>query len=197
MAPVIPVLAVENVADARPLAEALVAGGLPVLEVTLRTEAALDVISEMAQVPGAVVGAGTVLNPNDIEAVAKRGAKFAVSPGVTPQLLDAMKEDIVAMLPGGATGSEMMTLLDHGYDMQKFFPANVAGGPSAIKSFGGPLPQITFCPTGGVSPSNANDYLSLSNVVCVGGSWITPKDAMTAKDWGKIKELATEAARLG
>ncbi len=196
LAPIIPVLVVDDVAHARPLAEALVAGGLPALEVTLRTDAALDVIREMAKVPGGVVGAGTLLTPEDVLAAKEAGAKFGVSPGATDKLLDACEAADLPLLPGAATASEAMRLLERGYDMLKFFPAEASGGAPALKAIGAPIPQIAFCPTGGVSMKNANDYLNLPNVVCAGGSWVAPKDAVLAGDWARIEELAREAAAL-
>ncbi|MQQ10214.1 bifunctional 4-hydroxy-2-oxoglutarate aldolase/2-dehydro-3-deoxy-phosphogluconate aldolase [Epibacterium sp. SM1979] len=196
LAPIVPVLVVDDVADARPLAEALVAGGLPALEVTLRTDAALDVIREMAQVEGGVVGAGTLVTPADVEAAVEAGAMFGVSPGATAKLLDAAEACGLPMLPGAATASEAMALLERGYDMLKFFPAEASGGAPALKAIGAPLPQISFCPTGGVSPQNAMDYLSLPNVVCAGGSWVAPKNLVKAGDWDGIKDLAAEASQL-
>jgi 2-dehydro-3-deoxyphosphogluconate aldolase/(4S)-4-hydroxy-2-oxoglutarate aldolase len=196
LAPIVPVLVVHDVAHARPLAEALVAGGLPALEVTLRTPAALDVIAEMAKVEGGVVGAGTLLTPADVKAAKAAGAKFGVSPGATDTLLSAAEEEGLAMLPGAATSSEVMALLERGYSMLKFFPAEASGGAPALKSFASPLPQISFCPTGGVSSSNASDYLSLPNVVCAGGSWVAPTDLVQAGDWAGIEELARAASQL-
>lgn len=196
LAPIVPVLVVHDVAHARPLAEALVAGGLPALEVTLRTPAALDVIAEMAKVEGGVVGAGTLLTPADVKAAKAAGAKFGVSPGATDTLLSAAEEEGLAMLPGAATSSEAMALLERGYSMLKFFPAEASGGAPALKSFASPLPQISFCPTGGVSPSNAADYLSLPNVVCAGGSWVAPISLVQAGDWAGIEELARAASQL-
>ena len=196
LAPIIPVLVVDDVAHARPLAEALVAGGLPALEVTLRTPAALDVIREMASVPGGVVGAGTLLTPADVQAAKEAGAQFGVSPGATARLLDACEEADLPLLPGAATASEAMRLLERGYTMLKFFPAEASGGAPALKAIGAPIPQISFCPTGGVSLKNAPDYLSLGNVVCAGGSWVAPKDAVEAGDWSRIETLAREAAAL-
>lgn len=196
-APIVPVLVVEDVAHARPLAEALVAGGLPALEVTLRTPAALDVIAEMAKVPGGVVGAGTLLTPDDVAAAKAAGAQFGVSPGATDALLDAAEAHDLPMLPGAATASEAMRLLERGYTVLKFFPAEAAGGAPFLKSLASPLPQIRFCPTGGVSPANAGDYLGLPNVICAGGSWVAPKPAMAAGDWAGIEALAREAAALG
>ena len=197
LAPVIPVLVVDDAAHARPLAEALVAGGLPVLEVTLRTPAALDVIREMAQVEGGNVGAGTLLTPKDVQAAVDAGATFGVSPGATDRLLDAAEEAGLPMLPGAATSSEVMALLERGYTVQKFFPAEANGGAPALKAIGSPLPQVRFCPTGGVSLKNAHDYLGLSNTLCVGGSWVAPKDKVASGDWDGITALAREASRLG
>lgn len=196
LAPIIPVLVVDDAAHARPLAEALVAGGLPALEVTLRTPAALDVIREMAKVPGGVVGAGTLLTPADVQAAKEAGATFGVSPGATDRLLDACEEADLPLLPGAATATEAMRLLERGYTMLKFFPAEASGGAPALKAIGAPIPQISFCPTGGVSMKNANDYLSLPNVLCAGGSWVAPKDAVEAGDWKRIEALAREAAAL-
>ena len=196
LAPVIPVLVLDDVATARPLAEALVAGGLPVLEVTLRTPVALDVISEMAKVEGGVVGAGTLLTPQDVKNAVDAGATFGVSPGATDTLLEACEAADLPLLPGAATSSEVMRLLERGYRVQKFFPAETNGGAPALKAIGAPLPQVKFCPTGGVSPKNAPIYLGLSNTLCVGGSWVAPKDLIAAKDWSAIKALAVEAAAL-
>ncbi len=196
LAPIVPVLVVDDPSQARPLAEALVAGGLPALEVTLRTPAALDAISEMAQVPGGVVGAGTLVTPEDVRAAIQAGAQFGVSPGATDALIAACEAEGLPLLPGAATASEAMRLLEQGYDMLKFFPAEASGGAPALKAIGAPLPQISFCPTGGVSPQNATDYLSLSNVVCAGGSWVAPKQMVTDGDWAGIEALAREAAKL-
>ncbi|AUQ65512.1 bifunctional 4-hydroxy-2-oxoglutarate aldolase/2-dehydro-3-deoxy-phosphogluconate aldolase [Phaeobacter inhibens] len=196
LAPIVPVLVVHDVAHARPLAEALVAGGLPALEVTLRTPAALDVIAEMAKVKGGVVGAGTLITPEDVTRAVAAGAQFGVSPGATDTLLDAAEAAGLPMLPGAATASEAMRLLDRGYDMLKFFPAEASGGAPALKAIGAPLPQISFCPTGGVSPDNADSYLSLSNVVCAGGSWVAPTKLVEAGDWDGIRDLARAASQL-
>ena len=196
LAPIIPVLVVEDASHARPLAQALVGGGLPALEVTLRTPAALDVIREMAQVPGGVVGAGTLLTPADVRAAKAAGATFGVSPGATDTLLKACEDEDLPLLPGAATASEAMALLERGYTMLKFFPAEASGGAPALKSIGAPIPQIAFCPTGGVTPENARDYLSLPNVICAGGSWVAPKDAVASGDWARIEALARAAAAL-
>ena len=196
LAPIVPVLVVHDVAHARPLAEALVAGGLPALEVTLRTPAALDVIAEMAKVKGGVVGAGTLVTPDDVTRAIAAGAQFGVSPGATDSLLDACEAQGLPMLPGAATASEAMRLLARGYDMLKFFPAEASGGAPALKAIGAPLPQISFCPTGGVSPDNAHSYLSLSNVVCAGGSWVAPSKLVEVGDWDAIRDLARAASQL-
>ena len=196
MAPVIPVLVVNDAAQAKGLATALVAGGLPVLEVTLRTAAALDVIREMAQVEGGVVGAGTLLTPKDVQNAVDAGAKFGVSPGATDTILSACEEAGLPLLPGAATSSEVMRLLERGYTVQKFFPAEANGGAPALKAIGAPIPQVSFCPTGGVSMKNVRDYLSLSNVLCCGGSWVAPADKGASGDWNGIETLAREAAAL-
>ncbi|WP_170456118.1 bifunctional 4-hydroxy-2-oxoglutarate aldolase/2-dehydro-3-deoxy-phosphogluconate aldolase [Ruegeria arenilitoris] len=196
LAPIVPVLVVDDATHARPLAEALVAGGLPALEVTLRTPAALDAIRAMAQVPGGVVGAGTLVTPDDVRAAKEAGAQFGVSPGATDALIAACESEGLPLLPGAATATEAMRLLEQGYDMLKFFPAEASGGAPALKAIGAPLPQITFCPTGGVSPANARDYLSLPNVICAGGSWVAPKQMVAQGDWAGIEALAREAAAL-
>jgi 2-dehydro-3-deoxyphosphogluconate aldolase/(4S)-4-hydroxy-2-oxoglutarate aldolase len=196
LAPVIPVLVIDDAASAADLARALVKGGLPALEVTLRTPAALEAIRAMADVEGGVVGAGTLLTPADVKAAKAAGAKFGVSPGATPRLLDACAEADLPLLPGAATATEVMTLLELGYSVQKFFPAEASGGAPALKSIGGPIPQVRFCPTGGISLKNARDYLTLPNVMCVGGSWVAPAGLVAAGDWDAITALAAEAAKL-
>lgn len=196
LAPVIPVLVIDDLNHALPLARALIAGGLPVLEVTLRTDCAIDAISAMAKVPGARVGAGTVLTAHDAARAKAAGAEFAVSPGAAPGLIAACVAQDLPLLPGAVTASEVMTLLEIGYRMLKFFPAGPAGGPPVLKALHGPLPQASFCPTGGVSLANATDYLSLPNVACVGGSWVAPAAMMAAGDWDGITALAKEAAAL-
>ena len=196
LAPVVPVLVVEDAATAADLARALVAGGLPALEVTLRTPAALDVIREMAGVEGGVVGAGTLLTPQDVANAVDAGALFGVSPGATDRLLDAAAEAGLPMLPGAATATEAMALLEKGYTVQKFFPAEASGGAAALKAIGAPIPQIRFCPTGGVSLANARDYLGLPNTICVGGSWVAPKSKVDQGDWNGIEALAREASLL-
>jgi len=196
LAPVVPVLVIEDVTRAQGLARALIAGGLPALEVTLRTAGALEAIRAMADVEGGVMGAGTLLTPDDVKAAKAAGAKFGVSPGATQKLLDACAEYELPLLPGAATASEVMALLEQGYTVQKFFPAEAAGGAPALKSIGGPIPQVRFCPTGGVSLKNAHSYLALPNVMCVGGSWVAPTAMVAASDWAGITALAAEAAQL-
>lgn len=196
LAPVIPVLVIEDVAHAVPLAEALVAGGLPALEVTLRTPAALDVIRAMASVEGGMVGAGTLLTPEDVRAAKEAGARFGVSPGITDRLVAACEEADLPLLGGVATVGEAMGMLERGYSVCKFFPAEANGGAKALKAFAGPLPQMNFCPTGGVTPENAKDYLSLPNVLCVGGSWIASSDLVNAGKWSEIEERARVASGL-
>ena len=196
LAPVIPVLVVENPDIAKPLAEALISGGLPVLEVTLRTESALDVISEMAKVPGGLVGAGTITKARDVKDAINAGANFAVSPGSTDNILEACEQQNVPILPGAATSSEIMRLFDLGYSVQKFFPAEAIGGQSALKAIGGPLPNVKFCPTGGITIDNAKGYLELKNTLCVGGSWIAPQRLIENRDWKSIKELAKTASKI-
>lgn len=196
LAPIIPVLVVNDPAHAQPLAAALVAGGLPALEVTLRTPCALEAIAEMAKVKGGVVGAGTLLTPQDVENAKDAGATFGVSPGATAHLIDACAANELPLLPGAATASEVMFLFEQGFDLMKFFPAEANGGVPVLKAIGAPIPQVSFCPTGGVTIANAPDYLSLPNVVCAGGSWVAPKSAIEAGDWAEVERLATEAAAL-
>ncbi len=192
--PVIPVMVVEKVEHAVPMAKALLAGGVRVLEITLRTRAAIDVIRAISsEVPDAIVGAGTVLTPEELRMMADAGGTFALSPGMTPTLLEAANNGPIGFIPGIATSSELMMGLEMGYDVFKFFPAEAAGGVKAIKSIGGPFPQCTFCPTGGISPSNYRDYLALGNVACVGGSWLVPGDAAQKGDWDRITRLARDA----
>ena len=177
-----------------PLAKALIAGGIKVLEVTLRTPVALDVIKKIAdEVPEAIIGAGTVTNAQQLKQVVEAGAKFAISPGLTEALLEAGKGYDIPLIPGISSISDLMTAKDAGYDHLKFFPAEASGGVKALKSIGGPFPDVTFCPTGGIGPANYNDYLALSNVRCVGGSWVAPDDAIESGDWDKITQLAKEA----
>ena len=188
-----PVLVVEDIDSAIPLAQALIRGGLSVLEVTLRTSCALDAIAEMAKLEGAVVGAGTILTANDMESVKQAGAVFGVTPGTTPLLLDTAKACGLPLIPGVATASEVMKVSEQGYKFLKFFPAESSGGVNALSSFSGPLPDIQFCPTGGITSDNASAYLNLKNVICVGGSWVAPKQLVNSKQWDKIEELAKNA----
>ncbi|MDB2422206.1 bifunctional 4-hydroxy-2-oxoglutarate aldolase/2-dehydro-3-deoxy-phosphogluconate aldolase [Paracoccaceae bacterium] len=196
LAPVIPVLVIEDATIAEPLAEALIRGGLPTLEVTLRSAAALDAIRAMSKIVGATVGAGTLLSGQDVRAAKEAGAVFGVSPGATDNLLQACEDSDMPLLPGAATASEVMRLMERGYRMQKFFPAEASGGVPALQSIGGPLPQVTFCPTGGIGAVNAPAYLALSNTVCVGGSWVAPKSLVEKRDWQAIEALARQAAQL-
>lgn len=196
LAPVIPVLVVTDAGAAADLAAALVKGGLPALEVTLRTPAALDAIREMAAVEGGVVGAGTLMTSRDVEQAKEAGATFGVSPGATDRLLDACEANDLPLLPGTATASDVMRLYERGYTAMKFFPAEVNGGVPALKAIGAPIPQVGFCPTGGIDLARAPSYLGLSNVLCVGGSWVAPADRVAARDWAAITGLAAEAAAL-
>ena len=196
-APVIPVIVLNDTAHAVPLARALLAGGIRMLEVTLRTPAALACIEAIArEVPDAVVGAGTVRGAADAQAAALAGARFAVSPGYTRAVGKACHELGLALLPGVATGSEIMLAQEDGYQALKFFPALQAGGAPMLKAWGGPFGDVKFCPTGGITPGNAREFLALPNVACVGGSWLTPADAIAAGDWDRITRLAAEAAGL-
>ncbi|MBA6338387.1 MULTISPECIES: bifunctional 4-hydroxy-2-oxoglutarate aldolase/2-dehydro-3-deoxy-phosphogluconate aldolase [unclassified Colwellia] len=194
MGPIVPVLVIKDVEDALPIAKALLAAGIKVLEVTLRTPAALDVIKIIAQeLPEACVGAGTVTNREMLQRCQEAGAKFAISPGLTKDLLKAGNEGNIALIPGISSISEMMDGIDFGYDHLKFFPAEASGGVKAIQSMGGPFPDIRFCPTGGINLSNVKDYLALSNVACCGGSWLVTDEIIKNKDWAKITELAKQA----
>jgi 2-dehydro-3-deoxyphosphogluconate aldolase/(4S)-4-hydroxy-2-oxoglutarate aldolase len=196
-APVIPVITIEREADAIPLAQALIAGGLTVLEVTLRTQAALKAISDLrARFPDALVGAGTVLTEQQAQAAKAAGAQFFVSPGSTPAVLAAADKAGVPLLPGAATPSEMMLLAERGYTVQKFFPAEAAGGVPMLKSLSAVLAHIRFCPTGGLTPENANSYLALPNVVCIGGSWMVSKKLVDGHQWGEIERLSRLTAAL-
>ena len=196
-APVIPVIVLNDVAHAVPMARALVAGGIRMLEVTLRTSQALACIEAIAkEVPEAIVGAGTVRNAADAKAAANAGAKFAVSPGYTPAVGQACRDEGLSLLPGVATGSEIMMAQEDGYTELKFFPAMQAGGPAMLKAWGGPFFDVCFCPTGGVTAQNASEFLSLSNVACVGGSWLVPAEALAKGDWARIEMLAREACQL-
>jgi 2-dehydro-3-deoxyphosphogluconate aldolase/(4S)-4-hydroxy-2-oxoglutarate aldolase len=197
LAPVIPVLKIERLEDAVPLAEALVKGGLPVLEVTLRSEVALEAISQIVkEVEGARVGAGTVTNSTNLNQAVDAGSEFIFTPGATPALFEAALAAKIPMVPGVQTVSEMMMGLDFGYRRFKFFPAAAAGGTPVLKSIEGPFPEVKFCPTGGIRPTNAQEYLALNNVMCVGGTWLTPDELIEAKDWKAIEALAQQAAAL-
>ncbi|MGZ5030894.1 MAG: bifunctional 4-hydroxy-2-oxoglutarate aldolase/2-dehydro-3-deoxy-phosphogluconate aldolase, partial [Methylobacter sp.] len=192
--PVMPVMVIQNLEDAVPLAKALVAGGITVLEITLRTPIALDAVRLISQeVKDAIVGAGTITTPEQLKAAEEAGAVFAISPGLTPKLLAAANEGNIALIPGISTLSELMLGMEYGLDHFKFFPAEAAGGIPMLKSIAGPIPRVTFCPTGGISPENYNNYLQLSNVACVGGSWLAPVDVVKAKNWAKVTELAKQA----
>jgi 2-dehydro-3-deoxyphosphogluconate aldolase/(4S)-4-hydroxy-2-oxoglutarate aldolase len=192
--PVIPVMVIQNAAHAVPIARALVAGGVRVLEITLRTPAALEAIAVIRrEVPDAMVGAGTVTSEADLEAITLAGAVFAISPGLTPRLLEAANRRGIALIPGIATVSELMTGIELGYDHFKFFPARVAGGVQALQAIAGPFPGITFCPTGGITFDNYRDYLALKNVACVGGSWLCTTDAIEKQDWESITRTARAA----
>jgi 2-dehydro-3-deoxyphosphogluconate aldolase/(4S)-4-hydroxy-2-oxoglutarate aldolase len=196
-APVIPVIVLNDVVHAVPMARALVAGGIRMLEVTLRTSQALACIEAIAkEVPEAIVGAGTVRNASDAKAAANAGAKFAVSPGYTPSVGQACRDVGLSLLPGVATGSEIMMAQEDGYTELKFFPAMQAGGSAMLKAWGGPFFDVRFCPTGGVTAQNASEFLSLPNVACVGGSWLVPAEALANGDWARIEKLAREACQL-
>jgi 2-dehydro-3-deoxyphosphogluconate aldolase / (4S)-4-hydroxy-2-oxoglutarate aldolase len=197
LAPVIPVITIERVEDAVPLARALVSGGLRLLEITLRTAAGRDAAAAIvAEVPEAVVGVGTVLTPQDLARSRELGARFALSPGATPELLDAAATSDLPFMPGVATASELMAALARGFDIVKFFPAVPAGGVAALKALAGPFPQVRFCPTGGVSEDNAAEWLALPNVVVVGGSWLTPASEIRGGAWDRITERARRSANL-
>jgi 2-dehydro-3-deoxyphosphogluconate aldolase/(4S)-4-hydroxy-2-oxoglutarate aldolase len=196
--PVVPVVVLDDADAAVPLARALVAGGIRVIEVTLRTPAAIDAIGRIArEVPDALVGAGTVLDGDQLAKSRAAGAAFAVSPGYAPRLLDAADASPLPLLPGASTAAEAMSLAERGYRLLKFFPAEPAGGPAYLKALASPLPMLRFCPTGGIDRASAPRYLALGNVVCVGGSWLTPADRIAAGDWAAIEALARDAAGLG
>ncbi len=193
--PVIPVMVINNLEHAVPLAHALVEGGLKVLEITLRTPVALEAIRSIkAEVPNAIVGAGTIINIDTLNQAIDAGSEFLVSPGVTNSLINHAINSGVPILPGVATPSEAMKLMEKGITAMKFFPAEAAGGVPMLKSIGGPLPQITFCPTGGINPENAKQYLALNNVACVGGSWMAPANLVDAEDWDEIKKRAEQVS---
>ncbi|EPC01182.1 ketohydroxyglutarate aldolase [Litchfieldella anticariensis FP35 = DSM 16096] len=194
-AEIIPVITIERLEDAVPIGRALVEGGLPVLEITLRTACALEAIKRIREaLPGASIGVGTVLTPAQYRQAEQVGADFVVTPGTTEALYRYGVSSPVPMLPGVSTVSELMTGWQYGYRRFKFFPAEASGGAKALKAFGAPIPEARFCPTGGITVDNADDYLSLPNVMCVGGSWLTPKSLIEAEDWAGIRELARQAA---
>src|SRR5690606_28058077 len=197
LSPVLPVVVLHDAEQAVPVAHALRDGGVRVMELTLRTDAALEAIRRVAsEVPDVVVGAGTVISPDQAKQAADAGAAFLVTPGATDTLLDAAVETRLPLLPGASTVSEAMRLAERGFDTLKFFPAEASGGPTALSAIGGPLPQLRFCPTGGITPTNAPRYLALPNVGCVGGTWLTPADALAARDYARIETLAREASAL-
>jgi 2-dehydro-3-deoxyphosphogluconate aldolase/(4S)-4-hydroxy-2-oxoglutarate aldolase len=192
--PVMPVMVIQDLENAVPLAKALVAGGIRVLEITLRTPVALEAIRAIAnEVPDAIVGAGTILTPEQLQQAADAGAVFAISPGLTAHLLAAAQKSSIALIPGISSLSELMLGMEYGLDHFKFFPAENAGGVPMLKAIAGPIPQVTFCPTGGISLKNYNEYLALPNVACCGGSWLAPADVVKNKDWAKVTQLAQEA----
>lgn len=195
--PVVPVMVIKNIEDAVPMAQALYDGGIRVFEITMRTESALTAIRHISEaMPQALVGAGTVINCEQYDAVVAAGAKFAISPGATDKLLQHAAGGPIALIPGTATPSEMMRALESGYDHLKFFPAEINGGAAALKAISAPLPQLKFCPTGGISEKNVGEYLKLDCVATVGGSWMLPNDAVSARDWQKITELSKQAVAL-
>ena len=195
--PVIPVMVIKNLEDAVPLATALVDGGLKVLEITLRTPVAIEAIKQIKQaLPNAIVGSGTVIDAQTLEASLQADVDFIVSPGVNSELIQEAKTTGAKLLPGAATPSEVMNLMHHGFEAMKFFPAEAAGGVPMLKSIGGPLPQVTFCPTGGINLENAKNYLSLNNVACVGGTWMLNQQTIEQKDWNQITQLAKQASQI-
>lgn len=194
--PVIPVVVIDRAVDAVPLARALLAGGVDTMEITLRTADALEAVRSVAeQVPDMAVGAGTIVRPDQAREAVGAGAAFLVSPGCTPRLLEAMLDQAVPILPGAATASEMIALMERGVTEMKFFPAAAAGGPQALRALAGPLPEVTFCPTGGIDRATSADYLALPNVACVGGSWLTPSDLVAAQAWDDITALSLASVR--
>jgi 2-dehydro-3-deoxyphosphogluconate aldolase/(4S)-4-hydroxy-2-oxoglutarate aldolase len=196
--PVIPVIVIDEFEDAVPLARALVAGGVRVLELTLRTPVALRAIEAIAnEVEGAIIGVGTITRPEDFDASVKAGALFGVSPGLTQELIAAARDSSLPLLPGVMTPSDVIAARAAGFTELKLFPAQQAGGVGMLKALGGPFPELNFCPTGGIGAATAPDFLALPNVVCVGGSWLTPPDAVAARDWGRISALARATVRLG
>lgn len=195
---VVPVVVIDDVATAVPLAQTLLESGLGAIEVTLRTEQGLAAMERIAtELPDMLVGAGSVRRASQVADAVSAGARFVVSPGSSPALLDAVADAGVPFVPGAVTASEMLVLLDDGYTLQKFFPAKLAGGPAFLKAVGAPIPEVSFMPTGGINPDNAQEYLSLRNVACIGGSWVAPASLLQAGDFDAIGKIAADAARLG
>ncbi|GAA7097220.1 bifunctional 4-hydroxy-2-oxoglutarate aldolase/2-dehydro-3-deoxy-phosphogluconate aldolase [Helicobacter pylori] len=197
ISPIVPVVVVENVWDAVPLAQSLIEGGIPIIEVTLRSSCALEAIELIAKnVPKMRVGAGTILNPTQLEQAQNRGAEFLISPGLTIKLLEYAKKKDMPLIPGVSSSSEVMQALELGYNALKFFPAEYCGGVKLLNAFNGPFKGVKFCPTGGISADNMRSYLNLENVLCVGGSWLTPKNLIQNKEWDKITEICKRALAL-
>ncbi|WP_231170524.1 bifunctional 4-hydroxy-2-oxoglutarate aldolase/2-dehydro-3-deoxy-phosphogluconate aldolase [Helicobacter pylori] len=197
ISPIVPVVVIENIKDAVPLAQSLVEGGIHIIEVTLRSSCALEAIELIAKnVPKMRVGAGTILNPTQLEQAQNRGAEFLISPGLTIKLLEYAKKKDMPLIPGVSSSSEVMQALELGYSALKFFPAEYCGGVKLLNAFNGPFKGVKFCPTGGISADNMHSYLSLENVLCVGGSWLTPKNLIQNKEWGKITEICKRSLAL-
>ncbi|MFP6131790.1 bifunctional 4-hydroxy-2-oxoglutarate aldolase/2-dehydro-3-deoxy-phosphogluconate aldolase [Helicobacter pylori] len=197
ISPIVPVVVIENIKDAVPLAQSLIEGGIPIIEVTLRSSCALEAIELIAKnVPKMRVGAGTILNPTQLEQAQNRGAEFLISPGLTIKLLEHAKKKDMSLIPGVSSSSEVMQALELGYSALKFFPAEYCGGVKLLNAFNGPFKGVKFCPTGGISADNMRSYLNLENVLCVGGSWLTPKDLIQNKEWDKITEICKRALAL-
>ncbi|WP_367683719.1 bifunctional 4-hydroxy-2-oxoglutarate aldolase/2-dehydro-3-deoxy-phosphogluconate aldolase [Helicobacter pylori] len=197
ISPIVPVVVIENIKDAVPLAQSLIEGGIPIIEVTLRSSCALEAIELIAKnVPKMCVGAGTILNPTQLEQAQNRGAEFLISPGLTIKLLEYAKKKDMPLIPGVSSSSEVMQALELGYSALKFFPAEYCGGVKLLNAFNGPFKGVKFCPTGGISADNMRSYLNLENVLCVGGSWLTPKDLIQNKEWDKITEICKRALAL-
>ncbi|MGL2483526.1 bifunctional 4-hydroxy-2-oxoglutarate aldolase/2-dehydro-3-deoxy-phosphogluconate aldolase [Helicobacter pylori] len=197
ISPIVPVVVIENIKDAVPLAQSLIEGGIPIIEVTLRSSCALEAIELIAKnVPKMRVGAGTILNLTQLEQAQNRGAEFLISPGLTPSILEYAKKKDMPLIPGVSSSSEVMQALELGYNALKFFPAEYCGGVKLLNAFNGPFKGVKFCPTGGISADNMRSYLALENVVCVGGSWLTPKDLIQNKEWDKITEICKRALAL-
>ncbi len=197
ISPIVPVVVIENIKDAVPLAQSLIEGGIPIIEVTLRSSCALEAIELIAKnVPKMHVGAGTILNPTQLEQAQNRGAEFLISPGLTIKLLEHAKKKNMPLIPGVSSSSEVMQALELGYNALKFFPAEYCGGVKLLNAFNGPFKGVKFCPTGGISADNMRSYLNLENVLCVGGSWLTPKNLIQNKEWDKITEICKRALAL-